>query len=138
MLLPRFLLSLCLPALVIRFVIAVVASAALLLAGCSSAPSSTEASTSTGASGVDSAMLVDAEPIAAESATLIVRGMSCPKCANNIDRQLMDVPGVRDVRIDMGRGEVKVQFASSAHPSPAELASAIERTGFTLDEIRTP
>lgn len=79
-----------------------------------------------------------AAPIASDSATLIVHGMSCPKCANNIDLQVREVRGVSDVEIDMRSGRVRVAFLPGLHPSERALASAIERTGFTLVEIRTP
>ena len=80
----------------------------------------------------------DMAPISADSATLRVNGMSCPKCANNIERQLASLPGVETIEIDLGRGTVGVGFAPGvAHPSAAQLAGAIDNTGFTLVSIDT-
>jgi copper chaperone CopZ len=77
-------------------------------------------------------------PIEASTATLVVHGMSCPLCANNVDKQLLRVPGVQTVEIDMGDGTVRVQLADEPRPSKADLARAVEQTGFTLVSIDTP
>jgi copper chaperone CopZ len=77
-------------------------------------------------------------PIDSPTATLVVHGMSCPLCANNVDKQLLRVPGVQNVEIDMGDGSVRVQLADSPRPSKADLARAVDQTGFTLVSISTP
>lgn len=84
------------------------------------------------------AMTNDAGPITGSSATLVVHGMSCPLCANNVDKLLMTVPGVESVRVDMGTGEVKVALAPSARVTKAQLAKAVDDSGFTLTEVRVP
>lgn len=84
------------------------------------------------------AMADAAVPINGSSATLVVHGMSCPLCANNVDKQLLTVPGVMSVNVDMGSGEVKVAFAPKARVTKAQLAKAIDSSGFTLVEVRTP
>ena len=78
--------------------------------------------------------------IDADSATLVVRGLSCPKCAYNVNLQLGKVDGVGETHIDMGAGEVKVNFSPLAarHPSRAQLAQAITDAGFTVLDIKTP
>ena len=82
----------------------------------------------------------DFRPIEADSATLVVRGLSCPKCAYNVNLQLEKVAGVGETHIDMGAGEVKVSFDALAaqHPSRSRLAQAITDAGFTVVDIRTP
>lgn len=72
------------------------------------------------------------------TATLIVHGMSCPLCANNVDKQLLDVPGVSDVHVDMGTGEAKVKFVAGAQVTKQQLADAVDKSGFTLAEVRVP
>ena len=80
----------------------------------------------------------DITPIAADRATMRVNGMSCPKCANNIERQLTALAGVEGVDIDLGSGVVTARFAKgTTHPSRAQLAKAIDNTGFTLVSIDT-
>lgn len=76
--------------------------------------------------------------ISSESVTMVVRGMSCPKCADNIDLQLRSVRGVRDVAIDLGAGHVKVSVDPMVPPTRNQLAQAIRRSGFSLVSIDTP
>jgi len=78
------------------------------------------------------------QPITAASATMWVKGLSCPLCANNIDKQLKRVPGVDSVRVDLGDGKVKVKLADAGRPTRRDLAKAVEQSGFTLDRIETP
>ena len=69
------------------------------------------------------------------TATLLVHGMGCPQCANNVDRQLLKVPGVESVKVDMGTGNVTVDLSPSNPPTREQLAKAIDETGFTLVSI---
>ena len=101
--------------------------AASLLAGCASTPKP-----------APTAAADAAEPLTGSSATLIVHGMSCPLCANNVDDLLMAVPGVKSVNVDMGTGEVKVALAQGARVTREQLAKAVDDSGFTLAELRTP
>lgn len=64
------------------------------------------------------------------SYTLGVQGMSCPNCANNITHELRSLPGVQEVRIDMGAGQVSV-YSNSFLPNAEALASAVQDAGFT-------
>jgi len=80
----------------------------------------------------------DPAPITEATATLSVSGMSCPLCANNIDKQLMRVKGVSGVSVDLGSGKVVVKIGGDQKPSRMELADAIRQSGFTLTRIETP
>jgi copper chaperone CopZ len=104
----------------------------LVMAGCQSAtqPSSTTAGSST-------RPIADAS-IKGTSATLVVHGMSCPLCAHNVDQQLLAVPGVVGVRLDMGTGEASITLDGSGRTTREMLAAAIDRSGFTLQEVRVP
>lgn len=70
--------------------------------------------------------------------TLWVKGMSCPLCASNVEKQLLRVSGVTRVRIDLGSGAVRVALRPGANPSEAELRAAVRASGFTLDRIDLP
>lgn len=74
----------------------------------------------------------------ADTAVLWVRGMGCPQCSYNVDRQLMKVPGVEKVKVDMGTGRVFAQLSPSHPPTSEQLAEAIKETGFTLVRIDMP
>lgn len=76
------------------------------------------------------------QAIAGNSAVMYVNGMGCPLCATNIDKQLKRLPGIKDVKVDLGVGVVTLTLQPGApHPSPARLGDAVEDAGFTLVKI---
>lgn len=72
------------------------------------------------------------------AARLYVKGMSCPLCANNIDKQLLRVPGVQSVSVDLGSGLVLARLTPNNSPTREQLVGAIVQSGFTLDRIEMP
>lgn len=74
----------------------------------------------------------------ARTALLWVNGMGCPLCSNNVDQQLRQVRGVEDVRINLGTGLVSAELSATEPPTEQQLATAIDRTGFTLVRIQMP
>jgi copper chaperone CopZ len=66
--------------------------------------------------------------------TLVVHGMGCPLCANNVDKQLLKISGVRKVDVNLGNGSVKVQYAGAA-PTKAQLVKAVADSGYTLVKV---
>lgn len=99
------------------------------VAGCSSSsPVPTTAPV-----GFDADAVIDAS-----SATLAVQGMSCPLCANNIDRSLLKVPGVTSAKIDLGAGTVRVTLAPGSRVRHADLHKAVEDAGYALQRIDVP
>lgn len=112
----------------VQIVLSLAASVtALSVAACSSTPKTAPTTPSDAAT-----------PINAPTATLIVHGMSCPLCANNVDKQLLTVPGVQSVRVDMGTGQVKVNLSPEARVTRRQLTDAVDKSGFTLTEVRVP
>ena len=65
-------------------------------------------------------------------AVLRVSWLSCALCAHNIHQQMMDIPGVKGVRVDLGQGEVIVALAEKNAPDGKTLGNAIEESGFGL------
>lgn len=111
-----------------------VAAAAAVLGACQSTTRSTTLGT-TVPPGTTYA-LSSTEPLTADAATLTVRGLGCPLCAHNIDKQLLGVAGVQRVSVDLGTGTVEVGLGGPRRPSPADFAEAVERAGFTLASVR--
>lgn len=114
---------------------ALIALAPLVLAACASNSTQTADAPPTGAAATS---LSDTTPIAADSTVMLVRGLSCPKCANNIHVSLTEVPGVADSRIDLESGRVTILFdpLAKSHPSPATLAKVVRDAGFTPVELQ--
>jgi len=57
-----------------------------------------------------------------------VGGIDCASCAVGISRELEQLAGVREVQVDVLKGEVRVQVESGGAPRD-QLAAAIERAG---------
>ena len=73
---------------------------------------------------------------APNTAVMTVHGMACPQCAYNVDLQLLKVPGVQGVKVDMKDGKVIAELSAQNPPTRDQLAQAIENTGFTLVDIQ--
>lgn len=84
------------------------------------------------------AAVADGTAINGAWATLVVFGMSCPLCANNVDKQLLAVRGVTEVKVDMGTGQVRVGLDPAAGVTREQLAAAVDRSGFTLNKLSVP
>ena len=68
--------------------------------------------------------------------TLVVHGMSCPKCISNVEMQLTRISGITHQVVDMKNGFVRVEVAGGSAPTKDAIANAIADSGFTLVEIR--
>ncbi len=105
--------------------IILLAGGAIALTGCASTPSASS-TTETAAYASD-----------AEGVTLVVKGMSCPLCATNVDKQLLALPGVMSADVDLSTGEIAVGFRPfGTPPSESQLRQAIVDSGYTLESIR--
>ena len=102
----------------------------LALAGCAGTPTSARPAPSTRPAAAS-------ETIDADSATLVIHGMSCPQCSNNVNLQLATIEGVRDVTVDLGSGDVRVALVPGA-VTRGQLRAAVARAGYTLREVRVP
>lgn len=78
------------------------------------------------------ALLKDATPIKGSSVTLVVHGMSCPLCANNVDKTLVDIAGVESATVNLDTGRVIVATPGPTKPTRSNLANAVQASGFTL------
>lgn len=72
------------------------------------------------------------------TATMWVKGMTCPFCVQNVDKQISGMEGVDGVDVDLDTGLVRVLLAEEGAPSRAELVSKVGDSGFTLDRIEMP
>ena len=109
------------------------AVATLLATGCQSSPPAT------GGVQNSSSPTEDATAFPADrTATLWVKGLACPYCVHNIDRQLAGMTGVERVHVDLPTGEVRVALVAKHPPTREQLVKAIDDSGFTLDRIEMP
>jgi len=66
----------------------------------------------------------------AESFVIHVKGMSCGHCSAAVERAAGAVPGVREVRVDLASGEVRVTAADAGVAS--QVAEAIVGAGYEV------
>jgi copper chaperone CopZ len=96
--------------------------------GCASTP--TDSSAAPGQ--ISDSTIVEAGE---DTLVLLAYGMACPKCVTNADLQLLKLPGVASVRIDMKHGLIFVTLDGSARPTRGQLTKAITDAGLTLVQI---
>jgi len=77
----------------------------------------------------------DAGPVTSPGATLVVHGLGCPLCANNLDLELKSIEGVTGVEVDLGTGEVALAVAEGASVPRGVIRSTVVDAGFTLKSI---
>ena len=59
-----------------------------------------------------------------------VAGMTCGGCASRVSKQLAEVPGVRDVNIDVATGTVTV--ISGTELDDAAVGTAVAQAGYQV------
>ncbi len=72
------------------------------------------------------------------TAVLWVKGLGCPGCIVNIERQLQAVEGVEHIEVDLGSGRVDIALSAENPASRQQLRDAIDKSGFTLDRMEAP
>ncbi|MEM7625084.1 MAG: SO_0444 family Cu/Zn efflux transporter [Planctomycetota bacterium] len=76
-----------------------------------------------------------ATPPTPETQHLTITGMTCSHCSASVERSLREVPGVRDVIVDLRGGAAEVRGAGV---EPAALVAAVEGLGFGVGPIDAP
>lgn len=64
------------------------------------------------------------------STTVKVDGMSCDHCVRRVTDEMLKVPGVSNVAVDLASGTVT--FDAEGEVSREALSSAVDEAGFTL------
>ena len=67
------------------------------------------------------------------SSELSVGGMDCASCAHTIEAALKQLEGVKDVRVDVVGGRVRVAYAEG-RVARGDLTGAIRRVGYRIDD----
>lgn len=109
------------------------ATGALMLTACAS--SRETASTDDSATTAQTISVSDSTPITAQNATLTISGLSCPLCAENVNKSLAGIEGVSVVGSDIGKGKVEIAMLGKTDPTRGQIARAVRDAGFTLVDI---
>lgn len=70
--------------------------------------------------------------------TITVHNMHCADCAKQIARKLYAVPGVVEVRADVGKNIAYVVPKKDKALSPKSLWTAVESAGFQVARLESP
>jgi copper chaperone CopZ len=62
--------------------------------------------------------------------TYVVTGMTCGHCVQAVTDELIRLPGVRDVRVDLTTGKVAVE--SDGQVPLDEVRAAVDEAGYAL------
>lgn len=76
----------------------------------------------------------------AQGAVIIaqVNGMSCPFCAYGVRKELLTIPGVKDVRVNLGKSQAIVTVKPGARVTDQQISQAIREAGFSPGPIKRP
>ncbi|QDU70289.1 heavy-metal-associated domain-containing protein [Mucisphaera calidilacus] len=111
-----------------RLAMIVLSASLLLIAGCSTAP---QAASSEPTDGHD-------RVIQQEQVTLYALGLSCPLCSSNLDKSMLEVEGVKAVKVNLADGQVVIDLDPDAGVTVGELIETVEASGFTVDRVELP
>ena len=63
---------------------------------------------------------------------LKVKGMTCHHCAMSVTKALTRLEGIRDVHVDLEKGEVRFENPSAV--APGRIQKAIEEAGYQVTQ----
>jgi len=72
---------------------------------------------------------------ASRQAVVAVNGMSCPFCAYGVKKHLSALPGVKNVQVELAKGEAIVEFSPEAKVTDEQIQKAVRAAGFTPGKI---
>lgn len=78
------------------------------------------------------------QPASVQTTTVQVTDMHCANCAKKISRKLYAVPGVAQVKTDVGKHIAVVVPDKKRQPNPLALWEAVESAGFEPVLLRGP
>jgi copper chaperone len=63
---------------------------------------------------------------------LKIQGMSCQHCVMSVTKALGTLPGIKELKVDLVKGEAT--FENTQNISPANIRKAVEDAGYTVME----
>jgi copper chaperone len=65
-----------------------------------------------------------------ETSTYLVQGMHCGHCVASVTEEVSTIPGVSDVQVDLGSGELVI--TSDTGIPAQEVQAAVDAAGYSL------
>jgi copper chaperone CopZ len=69
-------------------------------------------------------------------ATVAVSGMACPFCAYGLRKELLTLPNVKEVEVDLKKSQAIVTVAQGSEVKDADIAQAVKKAGFTPGSVQ--
>ncbi len=63
-------------------------------------------------------------------ATIKIKGMSCQHCVMAVTKALGSIEGIKDVRVDLAKGEAT--FTEASHVDRKTISEKIKKAGFEV------
>lgn len=70
------------------------------------------------------------------NAVVAVNGMACPFCAYGLRKELLNLPAVKDVQVDLNKSQATVAVKQDSEVTEAEIAQAVKKAGFTPGSVQ--
>ena len=64
-----------------------------------------------------------------------VKGLACPYCAYGMERELKQIPDVKDIYIELKTGMAYIATPADKKPTKEELTKIVDDGGFTAGEV---
>ncbi len=65
-----------------------------------------------------------------------VDGLACPFCSYGVEKQLIAIPGVRDVKVSIKTSLVTVTMKDGAELTKAQASKAVKDAGFIMRNFK--
>lgn len=70
-----------------------------------------------------------------KQAVVEAKGMSCPFCAYGVKKHLLQLPGAKNVEVDLSKDQATVDFAPDSKVTDEQIKKAVRDAGFTPGKI---
>lgn len=70
------------------------------------------------------------------TAKMEVKGLSCPFCAYGLEKNLMEIPNIEKINIDVEEAFVTLMIKRGTSVSEADIKKKVKDAGFTAGDIK--
>jgi copper ion binding protein len=68
-------------------------------------------------------------------AVVTVKGMACPFCAYGLRKELLALPGVKDVQVNLDKSQAAIDLRGGSGVQESQIEQAVREAGFTPGQI---
>lgn len=64
---------------------------------------------------------------------IVVRGMSCSHCVNSVEKALLNLDGVKRVKVDLKSGKVVIEYVGVINKK--DVNDCIQELGYKVEDV---